>query len=56
MLYLLEIHQGGGCDYTIECGTRVLGFYADNFAEAMIKAKEMLMGDFVDEETSAYFF
>lgn len=32
--YLFVLHQEGGCDYTIECGTSTLEVEAQNIAEA----------------------
>ena len=43
MFYLL-MKQGGGCDYTIECGTRCVQLAVHNMADALDAAKDELDG------------
>lgn len=46
--YLAVLHQPGGCDYTIACGTRVEHLDADAYEDAVLEA-EALLEDFDDE-------
>lgn len=40
--YILEIHQGEGCDYTIGCGMRLYPFKAESMEEAVTKVERLL--------------
>jgi len=44
LTYVLVMQQGGGCDYTIACGTKVVNLAADNDDEA-VEAAEQVMDD-----------
>jgi hypothetical protein len=48
--YIAVLHQPGGCDYTIACGTRVEHLSASTFEEAQAEA-EALLSDY-DRERS----
>ena len=43
MFYIAELNQNGGCDYTIECGTKIIGLDAKD-KDAAIKEIESLLG------------
>jgi hypothetical protein len=46
MKYLLALEQDGeGCGYMIGCGETSIEFEADNDEQAMVKAKELWIGD-----------
>jgi len=40
--YYLTIRQPGGCDHTIECGTKVVTFMADSHETAEFMAKDII--------------
>lgn len=40
--YVAVLHQPGGCDYTIDCGTLVENLEAETYEDALIEAKELL--------------
>lgn len=40
--FLLELHQDGGCDYTIACGTLTTTIVAKNLDKAREKASDFL--------------
>ena len=42
MRFLLIMDDGGGCDYSIHCGTRVDEIEADSDAEALQEARKIL--------------
>lgn len=47
-MYYLIIHQPGGCDYTIECGTKAVTFTADSPETAEFMAKDII-NDYTSE-------
>ena len=45
MRFIAELQQGGGCDYTIECGTKVISLDATDRAGAIQEIEDLLRGD-----------
>lgn len=43
-MYMAILSQGQGCDYTIECGTKVIELKAKNKADALIELNRMMTG------------
>lgn len=53
MRFIAELHQGGGCDYTIECGTKVIGLKATlDMQQARQEVEQLLRGD--EDDPSPY--
>ena len=42
MSFIAELHQPHGCDYTIECGTRLVPLRASSIAGAMLELQAKL--------------
>lgn len=52
MNFLARVHQLGGCDYTIECGTQTFWLKADSIEAAIDNLREIVVG--VDEDNPRY--
>lgn len=46
MIWYLIVHQPGGCDYTIDCGTAFKVLSAATKEEAIKKAEEIITEDY----------
>jgi hypothetical protein len=53
MEFLVVMHQEGGCDYTIECGTKTEKISADSTEAALKKAQEICSDHIGDYRLSA---
>ena len=45
MRFIAELQQGGGCDYTIGCGVKVVSLDATDRAGAIQEIEDLLRGD-----------
>lgn len=48
--YIVELHQSGGCDYTIECGTKVRWLEATTMEEAQTEVGTLLAEEYSGRE------
>ena len=55
MKYLLVLHQSGGCDYTIECGTKAIPFDAADDDAAHIHTLDVLENRFTDIDSATVY-
>src|SRR3990167_90926 len=47
--FVAALHQPGGCDYTIDCGTQVLSLKATTLEEAWKEIRELLRESYSGE-------
>jgi len=47
--FIAVLHQGGGCDYTIECGTKVINLYSNNVDDANIELSSIIEEEYNGE-------
>lgn len=48
--FIVELHQSGGCDYTIECDTKVRRLDATTMEEARIEVEALLEEEYSGRE------
>lgn len=49
-MYIAHLEQGGGCDYTIGCGHKVVKLKATTPAEALAEVKRLVIGKYLPED------
>ena len=47
--FIAVIHQGGGCDYTIECGTQMLPLESTNIDDANSELFDIISEEYTGE-------
>lgn len=52
MRYVAKLHQPHGCDYTIECGTKIVELKSSTVEEALHEVRKIVIG--VDEDDPEY--
>lgn len=48
--FIVELHQSGGCDYTIECGTKVRRLDATTMEDAQTEVEALLAEEYSGRE------
>ena len=49
--FIAKVHQSGGCDYTIECGTQLVTLKATNLDDAVSELRILLEEDYNGDRT-----
>jgi len=53
MRFIVELHQDGGCDYTIGCGTKIVPLKAVDRTSALREVQELLADRYTGEYSVA---
>lgn len=52
--FVAILEQEGGCDYTIGCGTKEITIEAEDYREASIKLKSIILENYTGEQELSY--